>query len=454
MGSHSVVGSRKVGQTVRPMTYFRTDVTTCLSGEVYDTNAHLCRKSVSTPFFNESMLDCANFIVLEFGSFSIQSDGSVVDFASNTTHPQSQYIFLEDERSVLLCSNYSQNFTRRVQETEVKVDFKFSHVQTIVSVVGQVLSILGLTVFLTVYAMLPQLRNLPGLLLMSLATALLLAQLSFLFASAAGDVFAVCVTLAAFTHYFFLASFFCMHVLAFNVWRTFSGKAPTSNDSKNTRRLRMYLLYATVAPLVIVACTLLTNFVSAESAKFNPRIGEGVCWLTNRYALTLFFGLPLLVILLSNLAMFLATARNINRAAGQAQMASAATENKQNIRFAALFAKLALIMGLTWAVAFVATFSELHFVWFIFIILNSLQGFFICCAFVFTRKVVRLMREKARKWRITKRLFSVASHDDVTAVSTRATRTSSSEKIHKTSRESIHSVHSVHAAATKAKFKV
>ena len=122
----------------------------------------------------------------------------------------------------------------------------------------------------------------------------------------------------------------------------------------------MYLLYATVAPLVIVACTLLTNFVSAESAKFNPRIGEGVCWLTNRYALTLFFGLPLLVILLSNLAMFLATARNINRAAGQAQMASAATENKQNIRFAALFAKLALIMGLTWAVAFVATFTSSH----------------------------------------------------------------------------------------------
>ncbi|KAJ8319280.1 hypothetical protein KUTeg_004371 [Tegillarca granosa] len=53
-------------------------------------------------------------------------------------------------------------------------------------------------------------------------------------------------------------------------------------------------------------------------------------------------------------------------------------------------------MGLTWICGFVATFSNVMVLWYIFIIFNSLQGVFIFIAFVCNKKVYYLIRGRTR----------------------------------------------------------
>lgn len=90
------------------------------------------------------------------------------------------------------------------------------------------LSALGVSVFFSVlhiaiFGLLPKMRNLPGRNLFCLTLSLLISQflfLSFITARVAG----VCVVASIFMHYFFLASFFWMNVMSFDIWRTFSAQ--------------------------------------------------------------------------------------------------------------------------------------------------------------------------------------------------------------------------------------
>lgn len=51
-------------------------------------------------------------------------------------------------------------------------------------------------------------------------------------------------------------------------------------------------------------------------------------------------------------------------------------------------------MGVTWVTRFTASFTKNAVFWYIFVILNSLQGVFIFLSFVLTKKVYRLITKK------------------------------------------------------------
>ena len=52
-----------------------------------------------------------------------------------------------------------------------------------------------------------------------------------------------------------------------------------------------------------------------------------------------------------------------------------------------LYLRLAVIMGLTWITGLVAGFVDMEPLWYVFVVLNTLQGFVIFVAFTCTRKV-------------------------------------------------------------------
>jgi len=54
-------------------------------------------------------------------------------------------------------------------------------------------------------------------------------------------------------------------------------------------------------------------------------------------------------------------------------------------------------MGLGWVLGFVAAFTDWPALWYIFIVVNSLQGAMLCAAFVLTRQVLRLLADCVRR---------------------------------------------------------
>ena len=235
--------------------------------------------------------------------------------------------------------------------------------------------------------MFPQLRNLAGKNLMCLSAALFCAQLFFLSGSSASDQFVACVILAVLTHYFFLASFGWMNVMAYDIWKTFARSSrPTSADNHAKKFLR-YSLYGWGAAFLIIFVAIVVNYTVNESI-FRPGYGEKICWIRYRPALIVFFAAPVALVVVANLVFYILTIISIWRITKVAKLVTQKSDKQQLW----LYVKLSSIMGLTWIFGFVAAIFDSEALWYFFIIFNTLQGAFICVSFVFTRQVLKLLR--------------------------------------------------------------
>ncbi|XP_030831929.1 adhesion G-protein coupled receptor G2-like [Strongylocentrotus purpuratus] len=58
-----------------------------------------------------------------------------------------------------------------------------------------------------------------------------------------------------------------------------------------------------------------------------------------------------------------------------------------------IYVKMSTLLGFTWIFGFVAAFADVTALWYIFIILNSLQGVYIFIAFICNKRVFKLWRD-------------------------------------------------------------
>lgn len=89
------------------------------------------------------------------------------------------------------------------------------------SFIFTVISIVSMIFCLITFALFHELRNIPGWNIINLTLALTLAQLCFLIGSFVNGTNIFCFIIAMATHYGFLASFFWMNVIAFDLYRNF-----------------------------------------------------------------------------------------------------------------------------------------------------------------------------------------------------------------------------------------
>ncbi|ELU09119.1 hypothetical protein CAPTEDRAFT_216805 [Capitella teleta] len=370
---------------------------TCKDNHVYDVFSQKCRSlgcpegytlidEQCTPGANSTELACP-MILLKSSEFAIIRGSDLYVNSSGEIHAFGTYL-LDGKGSAYICTNFSKDY---LQEA---IDLKFSSAQTVVSVIGQVISIVCLSVHLLVYSMFRKLRNLAGLNIMSLSGCLLIAQLLFLFAGSASASYSWCFSIGVLVHYFFLASFLWMNVMAFDICRTFvKFSKPSARDDFLQKFLR-YCVYCFLVALLIVLSAIVANFTLGDSL-YRPAYGEDICWIKNRKALIVFFAAPVAVIVTSNLVYFFITLWSIQKSMEASKMA---TNNKKGDRDRFwLYVKLSTIMGLTWVFGFVAAIFDVDVLWYLFIIFNSLQGAMICFAFVMTKQVLSLLRGKFSK---------------------------------------------------------
>ena len=85
---------------------------------------------------------------------------------------------------------------------------------------------MGLSILLAVYSWFSELRNLPGKIVISLSGTVLIYQVCF-FLTGQTERRGVCSAVAIVLHYFLLASFTWMSVMAFDLALTFASKGKT-----------------------------------------------------------------------------------------------------------------------------------------------------------------------------------------------------------------------------------
>ncbi|XP_068755902.1 probable G-protein coupled receptor Mth-like 1 [Montipora capricornis] len=111
--------------------------------------------------------------------------------------------------------------------------------------------------------------------------------------------------------------------------------------------------------------------------------GEAYCFISKPEAVLYFFVAPVALIMLFNAFALVHTVLHIVKTRKRTQKV---TNQRHSTGVALVFVKMASVMGVTWILGIVANVKALSFLWYPYVILNSLQGLFIFLSFAASGK--------------------------------------------------------------------
>ena len=286
----------------------------------------------------------------------------------------------------------------------------FDDIQTQLSVVLTSISLICLFLHILIYSSLKKLRqSQPSKNLLSLVCSLFIGQIFFFFGFDFQYSHSICMFVSIGSHYFLLVSFFCMNVISYDMCQTFLSPLPCT---RRKRRFKVYSYYSWGIPLLIVTiATFIDRFTVPDILKvYKPNYASRICWMNNINASALFFVLPVCTLIMENFVFFIMTVYGIKKNKFQSQ-SSVTSRSSGNVKFVEnkdqtnwtqhknkvyfiIYLKLSILMGTTWLFAFLAAILKFHFLWYPFIIFNSLQGTFIFIFFDLKWKVYFTAYEK------------------------------------------------------------
>ncbi|XP_043272450.1 probable G-protein coupled receptor Mth-like 1 [Venturia canescens] len=188
----------------------------------------------------------------------------------------------------------------------------------------------------------------------------------------------LCDVVAILAHFFFLAAFFWLNTMCFNIWWTFRDLRPASLEKgQETLRLRVYACYAWGGPLLVAGLAALLDHLPPQPhyTFLKPRFGEKQCWFYGDTEILAYFFGPIGVLLFINVVFFIATARELTCGLWKGEFVKSTTERAALGR---VCMKLVIVMGVTWIADVVSwVVGGPHYVWYFTDLLNALQGLFI-----------------------------------------------------------------------------
>ncbi|XP_064624515.1 uncharacterized protein LOC135486001 [Lineus longissimus] len=359
----------------------------CEENEIYDVFARRCRplychegQELDTDrcsWLDTNRTNCP-LVMLSAEEYTLYNNGTLYLHAADTYVNESSYDI--SNGTLLVCSDL--------------LDTKKEDLITasgIVTVISLSISICALFLLFMVYLVLPKLRNVPGKILMSLTFALFWAQILFLVGIERTEIPELCIAFAMLIHYFFLAAFAWMTMMATDMALTFRPMNLHGTGGTSQNRFLYVSLYAWSFPAVIVVPGIVMDQFDYFIDPYNPGYGGGgsVCWFSNKMALILFFLVPCAAHLLVNFICYIYTVYNI---AVVSKLAKKAKQCDKCNLF--LYFKLSIIMGGTWLLAYIWIITRNEVVEYAFIILNGLQGLFLFLTFVCRTRTWRQLKRR------------------------------------------------------------
>lgn len=281
---------------------------------------------------------------------------------------------LRQDGSMLVCAETSFLPAHRMSV------YKFRDTHGYITLAGSLVSLACLLVKMVLQLLGPGPSKLPDQLISMLSFSIFAAQLLFLFVMVAARRRALCVLIGLLVHYFFLASFFWTSALALDLYSSVTALSEPSKRPR-TRALCAYSAYCWLAPCLVVALSAAVDlWLLPAGHPVAPGYGRGVCWISSRLALLAFFAAPIGIIVSVNMVLFVLCVVRISGTLTQADKLRRSAQSTSRSRLL-VYVKLALVMGATWTLGFVAPFARVQALWHAFVILNSLQGAFVFFAF-------------------------------------------------------------------------
>ncbi|XP_071963882.1 uncharacterized protein [Antedon mediterranea] len=335
-------------------------------------------------------------IQLDTAAFTDQGNGTLVYRATGTKFEEHQYTYTDSSKETLLvCS-----FLNTTGEAEENIDFfNYPDALLVTSVVGTLISLVGLFITILLRVVIAELRTLFGKMILNLSIALFIALLLTLFQDSFIKWTTLCKAVAAVLQYMWLVCFCWMNSMAIELFITFgmiqgSSRSPRSKKSQRKSFIR-YFIYSWGLPAIYV--TVIFGLSLCECTSINVKYGDDtVCWIRDELASLYVFGIPTAVILMPNIVLFLATVKEIRKTIQSTAAVQSSKSDQNQRKEMIIYIRISTIMGLTWVFGYLASFIDHVVLWYIFTILNSLQGFFIFVAFNMNHSIKKVIKSRKK----------------------------------------------------------
>lgn len=252
---------------------------------------------------------------------------------------------------------------------------------------------LGIT--LLVYVSVPELHaKVHGKCLVSHVSALLLAYCSLITVQWATNTLpsVACKIMASLTHVSFLAAFFWLNVMCFDIWWTLKSMRPVAESGERSRfRFKMYSLYSWGCPLLISIASLIVQELPDDLGVIKPNYGKSKCWFDKNISLWAYFYGFVLTLVVANIIFFCQVAYILVMAQNDPILQRTRQQNRERMW---LYVKLFLVMGITWIAEVVSWQEGTCEAWVFTDVINSLQGFSIFIIFICKKNMLKKIRSK------------------------------------------------------------
>ena len=405
----NVYGPKEFNITLVEMRVFIYNTSEVLPRKRY----YLIRENESTPLDQASVFVCrSSFTVwcpyvllpIDREEYTLLANNSLLHNTTGLVFPQGEYDV--EKTKAWICTNYTIVTDNSANSTTTVIQGGQSTLQETVlrylTIVGLSLSVLCLLMVLITHCILSELRNpLPGKNLMNLCVSLFLAHFLWLLGSGDTDKKTFCAVTAIALHYFFLVSFTCTTIIAYDTWRTFSSKMSkvrgASFGGESQARFLVYTGLAWGGPIVWVATCAGLDYMQIVVIGYG---GSHVCWITNSDAILIAFATPVACALLFNIITFSQTVWAISQAKQQSTKLTTSRHNNSGV--IKIYARLVTLMGFSWFFSFSAELIHSSLMY-PFVIFSTSQGVYIFLAFICKARVLRMFKDKLQPSRKNKR---------------------------------------------------
>ncbi|XP_078043236.1 putative G-protein coupled receptor Mth-like 3 isoform X3 [Augochlora pura] len=227
--------------------------------------------------------------------------------------------------------------------------------------IGMMISIPFFLATFLVYAIIPELRSLYGKTLMCYVACLILAYtflaLPKLFSSIATGL---CSTIAYIIYFSFLASFFWLNVMCFDIWWTFGGFRSLQGSVKQRERKKflIYSIYAWgFATILTSICALMDNLHSIPDHFIRPQFAVQTCWFLTDIARAIYFYCPMGITVICNICLFISTSMKIVQHKKDTANHLRGVDSRRHDdkkQWFNLYLKLFIVMGINWSMEIIS----------------------------------------------------------------------------------------------------
>jgi len=165
-----------------------------------------------------------------------------------------------------------------------------------------------------------------------------------------------CRVIGYIIHHTFIAFFFWMSAMAFNIAKSLSTMKLVRNSKSNFKSFLMYFLFAQGIPIMFTVFTVLMDIIKPKNAIL-PNVGEYACFIGSEFVLGksffsspefFYFYLIVLVIITFNIICFSITAFNLSRHWQAMKDIQTTSSSDGLVEHFTIIIKLSVIMGVPW----------------------------------------------------------------------------------------------------------